>query len=384
MNPYQNTKKNLPRHQRFVLLFLLGYALIRPGTILGQDRADEGFKPAMPGRAFAFPADHRAHRDYKTEWWYYNGQLQDTAGHRYGYQLTFFRVGIRPGPVSSQGSRWRVREVYLAHLAVTDVAHKSFSYAEKVSRGNLGLAGAETGRYRVWIEDWSVGQEGEAQVLRAGDRSLGLNLQAFPTHPPLIHGSDGISRKGAGTGQASHYYSLTRMATRGQMFLKGRTVEVQGLSWMDHEFGSNQLQTGQIGWDWFSLNLGDQAELMLYQIRERNGQSGPYSSGTMVSGDRIPQPLSREDFSIEVLRTWKSPRSQATYPAGWQINSPRQKLFLRITPVLADQELMTMKSTRVTYWEGLVTAEGTYQGQSVKGQGYVEMTGYDLRFAPRL
>jgi predicted secreted hydrolase len=174
------------------------------------------------------------------------------------------------------------------------------------------------------------------------------------------------------------------MATRGQIILQGRTVKVQGLSWMDHEFGSNQLQPDQIGWDWFSLNLGDQAELMLYQIRERNGQIGPYSSGTMVSKSRVLQPLSREDFSIEALGTWKSPRSQAAYPAGWRIAIPRQNLILRLTPVLADQELMTMKSTRVTYWEGLVTAEGTYGGQPVKGQGYVEMTGYDPRFAPRL
>jgi predicted secreted hydrolase len=363
-------------------IFLAG--LVWPWPSPTQDRPAKGFTPALAGRAFAFPEDHRVHRDYKTEWWYYNGQLQDAEGRRYGYQLTFFRVGIRPGPVSGQGSRWRVRDVYLAHLAVTEVDHKRFSYAEKISRGNLGLAGAETGRYRVWIEDWSVGEEGEVQVLRAGDRNLGLYLQAFPNNPPLIHGSEGISRKGAGTGQASHYYSLTRMATGGQILLRGRTVKVQGLSWMDHEFGSSQLQPGQIGWDWFSLNLGDQAELMLYQIRERNGQSGPYSSGTLVFRDRIPQPLSREDFSIEVLRTWKSPHSQATYPAGWQIAIPRQQVILRVTPVVADQELMTMKSTRVTYWEGLVTAEGTCRGQSVKGRGYVEMTGYDLRFVPRL
>ena len=376
--------KNYTRHQGFALLVLLAGALIWPGIVPGQERAEERFQPALPGRAFVFPEDHRAHLNYKTEWWYYNGQLADAEGRRYGYQLTFFRVGIRPGPVSSQGSRWRVRDIYLAHLAVTDVDHQRFSYAEKVSRGNLGLAGAENGRFRVWIEDWSVAQEGEAQVLSAGDRSLGLHLQAFPTNPPLIHGSDGISRKGAGTGQASHYYSLTRMATRGKIILQGRTVKVQGLSWMDHEFGSNQLQPGQVGWDWFSLNLGDQAELMLYQIRERNGQIGPYSSGTMVSRGEVPQSLSREDFSITVLKTWKSPRSQATYPAGWRIAVPRQHLLLQVTPALADQELMTMKSTRVTYWEGLVTAEGTFRGLPVKGQGYVEMTGYDLRFTPRL
>ncbi len=363
-----------------IILVGLAWPVLGPG----QDREAEGFKPALPGRAFAFPEDHRAHPGYKTEWWYYNGQLKDAEGRRYGYQLTFFRVGIRPGPVSSRGSRWRVREVYLAHLAVTDVDQQRFSYLEKVSRGNLGLAGAETGRYRVWIENWSVAEEGKAQVLNAGDRSLGLHLQVFPTNPPVIHGVDGISRKGAGTGQASHYYSLTRMVTGGEITLNGRAVKVQGLSWMDHEFGSNQLQPNQIGWDWFSLNLGDQTELMLYQIRERNRQIGPYSSGTMVSQGRAPHPLSRDDFSIEVLRTWKSPHSQATYPAGWQIAVPRQHLNLRVTPVLNDQELMTLKSTRVTYWEGLVTAEGTYRGQPVKGQGYVEMTGYDLRFAPRL
>ena len=371
-------------HHWVTLLVLLGWVLIRPGMISGQDRAVEGFKPALPGRAFSFPADHRAHPEYKTEWWYYNGQLRDAAGHRYGYQLTFFRVGLRPGPVPRQGSRWSLREVYLAHLAVTDVRRKKFSFAEKASRGNLGLAGAETGRYRVWIENWSVSEEGQAQVLIAGDRRLGLNLRASPSGPPVIHGSGGISRKGAGTGQASHYYSLTRMATQGRITVQGRTMEVRGLSWMDHEFGSNQLQADQVGWDWFSLNLGDEAELMLYQIRHRDGRIDPHSSGTVVFKDRVPQPLSREDFSIQVLKTWTSPRSRATYPAVWRIAVPRQDLIIRVTPVLDDQELMTPKSTRVTYWEGLVTAEGTRAGRAVKGQGYVEMTGYDPRFAPRL
>ena len=348
----------------------------------GQDRGVAGFKPALPGRSFSFPADHRAHPEYKTEWWYYSGQLQDAEGHGYGYQLTFFRVGLRPGPVPSRGSRWSLREVYLAHLAVTNVRSKKFSYAEKAARGNLGLAGAETGRYRVWIEHWSVAEAGETQVLIAGDRSLGLHLQVLPSGPPVIHGSDGISRKGAGTGQASHYYSLTRMPTEGRITLQGREIKVRGLSWMDHEFGSNQLQPDQIGWDWFSLNLGNQEELMLYQIRHRDGRVDPSSSGTLVMKNRIPQSLSREEVSIQVLKTWKSPRSQATYPAGWQIAIPRKGLLLRVTPVLADQELLTLKSTRVIYWEGLVTVEGTRAGQPITGQGYVELTGYDPRFAP--
>lgn len=363
-------------------LFLVG--LVWPCLSSGQNLPVAGFKAALPGRAFSFPADHRVHPEYKTEWWYYNGQLQDAEGQGYGYQLTFFRVGLRPGPVPSRGSRWSLREVYLAHLAVTDVRRKKFSYAEKAGRGNLGLAGAETGRYRVWIENWSVAAAGEAQVLIAGDRSLGLRLQVLPSGPPVIHGAEGISRKGPGIGQAAHYYSLTRMPTLGWITVQGREIKVQGLSWMDHEFGSNQLQPDQIGWDWFSLNLGNQAELMLYQIRRREGRVDPYSSGTMVVKNRGPQHLSREEVSIQVLKTWKSPRSQATYPAGWRIAIPRQDLILRVTPVLADQELLTLKSTRVIYWEGLVTVEGTHAGRPVTGQGYVELTGYDPRFAPRL
>jgi predicted secreted hydrolase len=363
-----------------ILLAGLGWPRLSPGQALPV----AGFRPALPGRAFTFPADHRAHPEFKTEWWYYSGQLQDAEGRDYGYQLTFFRVGLKPGPIPSTGSRWRLREVYLAHVAVTEVRSKKFSYAEKAARGNLGLAGAETEGFRVWIENWSVAAAGEAQVLIAGDRRLGLHLQVRPSGPPVIHGSDGISRKGAGIGQASHYYSLTRMPTQGRITVQGRTIAVQGLSWMDHEFGSNQLQPEQIGWDWFSLNLGSQAELMLYQIRHRDGRVDPYASGTMVFKNRIPQPLSREDFSIGVLKTWKSPRSQATYPAGWRIVVPREELILKVTPVLADQELVTLKSTRVIYWEGLVTVEGTRAGQPVTGRGYVELTGYDARFVPRL
>jgi predicted secreted hydrolase len=358
---------------------LLGFEMA-----LGQDTRGGEFRPALPGRVYQFPADHGAHKEFKTEWWYYNGHLQDGRGRSFGYQLTFFRVGLtrkRPAP---QGSRWRAAEVYLAHLAITDRERKTFQFLEKAGRGNLGLAGADTGRYRVWIDRWQVEERQGLQVLTAGDRSLGIELTLAPTARPIVHGFQGISRKGAGIGRASHYYSLTRLKTKGQIRIGGETREVEGQSWMDHEFGSNQLAPQQIGWDWFSLQLTESLDLMLYQIRREEGRTDPHSSGTLVLPDRQIRPISSADFSIRIFQYWTSPNSGARYPAGWEISLPAQQLFLRVLPWVADQELLTAKSTRITYWEGAVAVTGTWRGRPVQGQGYVEMTGYDRRFPPRM
>jgi predicted secreted hydrolase len=205
-----------------------------------------------------------------------------------------------------------------------------------------------------------------------------------PTAPPVIHGSQGISRKGEGIGRASHYYSLTRIKTRGQIRVQGETRQVEGLSWMDHEFGSNQLQPYQTGWDWFSLQLDEPLELMIYQLRHRDGKIDPYSSGTLVLPNRQAGSLQLSDFSIRVFQYWQSPHSRARYPAGWEISLPAQGLFLRVLPWVADQELLTAASTRITYWEGAVSVAGTWQGRPVRGNGYVEMTGYDRRFLPKI
>ena len=211
-----------------------------------------------------------------------------------------------------------------------------------------------------------------------------MHLSLLPTAPPVIHGSQGISRKGEGIGRASHYYSLTRIKTKGQIRIQGETREVEGLSWMDHEFGSNQLQDQQIGWDWFSFQLPESLDLMLYQIRLQDGKIDPHSSGTVVLPDRRIRTLSPSDFFIRVFQFWKSPNSGAWYPSGWEIFLPAQGLFLRVLPWVADQELLTTKSTRITYWEGAVSVAGTWQGRPIQGAGYVEMTGYDRRFPPRI
>lgn len=377
-------KKENQRQWGRCLLILIVSGLAGPWILQGQDRKDQEFQPARPGWTYRFPRDHGAHKEFQTEWWYYNGHLWDARGRAFGYQLTFFRVGLtreRPAP---QASRWRAREVILAHLAVTDRQGKRFRFREKAGRANLGLAGAETDRYRVWIENWQAEERAGVQVLQAGDSSLGLDFTLSPATPPIVHGFQGISQKGEGIGRASHYYSLTRIPTKGRLRIGAETLAVTGLSWMDHEFGSNQLQPHQVGWDWFALQLTEPLDLMLYQIRHQDGRPDPHSSGTLVLPNRQISPLGLADFSLDVFQYWTSPHSGARYPAGWEISLPAQKLSLRLIPWVADQELLTAKSTRVTYWEGAVAVTGTWQGRPVQGHGYVEMTGYDRRFRPRI
>jgi predicted secreted hydrolase len=343
-----------------------------------------GFKQALPGWKYEFPRDHRVHRESKTEWWYYNGYLRDPGGNNFGFQVTFFRVGLLPDPIPRTGSQWQIRDVIMAHLAVTDINRKTFLYQEKVSRANLGLAGADRDQYRVWLENWQVADEGKGHQIRAGDGDLSLSLTVIPTGPPLIHGTEGVIKKGAGAGRAAHYYSMTRMETKGLIKIRGREVPVAGVSWMDHEFGSNQLQEKQVGWDWFSLQLDNRLDLMIYQLRHEDGRVDPNSSGTLAGSDFRPLRLSLSDIQLRVLKYWKSSRSGATYPASWEINLPKHDLRVELVPLMADQELLTPKSTRITYWEGIVAVKGTYKGQKVTGKGYVEMTGYDQRFRPKI
>jgi predicted secreted hydrolase len=342
------------------------------------------FKPALPGWKYEFPRDHRVHREFKTEWWYYNGHLKGSEGKKFGFQVTFFRVGLIPGPMPKEGSRWQIRDVVMAHLAVTDIPNKTFLYQEKTGRANLGLAGTDTDRYRVWVENWEVIEEGKGHRIQVGEGDFSLSLNLTPTGPPLIHGLNGIIKKGDGAGQAAHYYSITRMDTQGYIKIKGKQIPVTGLSWMDHEFGSNQLQETQTGWDWFSLQLDNGMDLMIYQIRHEDGRVDPNSSGTLIGLERRKIHLSLSEIKLRVLNFWKSFRSGATYPASWEIQLPQHDLRLQLVPLMADQELMTPRSTGITYWEGIVKVNGTYQGRLVKGEGYVEMTGYDQRFRPKI
>jgi predicted secreted hydrolase len=349
----------------------------------------EEFKRALPGKIFSFPQDHFSHPEFKTEWWYYSGHLQSQGQDKksYGYQLTFFRTGLKR-EAKNQKSKWAIQDLYFAHLALTDESKMKFEYREKVNRGSLGEGGASVFKkdgkpFRVWLEDWSVELKGplmQDHLLKAGEKNLGIELILIPEKNPVIHGQNGISQKAEGEGYASHYYSITHLKTTGKVFLKNKEIPVEGISWMDHEFGSNQLQKYQAGWDWFSIQLDNRVDLMFYQIRHRDGKTDPYSSATIIFPDGRYQYLPKKEFQIDVLNQWKSPKSGAIYPSGWSVKVPDHQIELMLTPTVKNQELITKESTQVTYWEGSVRVNGKYQGHSIKGMSYVELTGYAKPF----
>ena len=333
------------------------------------------YQLALPGRKLSFPADHYSHPDFRTEWWYYTGHLETGAGKRYGYQVTFFRFGVRDRQKDMEEPPL-FTDLYMAHFALSDLAAKQFRYRERIHRGYGDRAGAATDRYLVWNEDWRVEGDGKNHEIFVSDRGTTLQLSLQSLKPPALHGDNGHSQKGEGEGRASYYYSLTRMRTEGELTIDGRKEKVRGLSWMDHEFGSNQLRDDQVGWDWFSIQLDNQTELMLYLMRRKDGTVDPYSSGTLVGASGATRHFAREDFRVEVLDRWKSPQSGASYPMGWKVSIPVEEIDLEILPAFPDQELITSRSTRVTYWEGAVGITGTFKQSPVTGQGYVEMTGY--------
>ena len=333
------------------------------------------YQLALPGRKISFPADHYSHPDFKTEWWYYTGHLETDNGKRYGYQVTFFRFGVRDRQKQMK-EQPLFTELYMAHFALSDIAEKKFTFRERINRGYNDKAGAATDRYRVWNEDWKVEGDDTNHRIQVSDRGTALRLTLKSLKPPVLHGLNGLSQKGEGEGRASYYYSLTRMQSDGEVTINGKKEKVRGLSWMDHEFGSNQLREDQVGWDWFSLQLDNQTELMLYLIRRKDGTADPYSSGTLVRADGTIKHLALKDFRIAVLDRWKSPKSGANYPMKWKVSIPLEELELEITPAFQDQELITNRSTRVTYWEGAARVDGVVRNRTVIGAGYVEMTGY--------
>jgi predicted secreted hydrolase len=335
-----------------------------------------GFARAEGPRPFDFPADYGPHPDFQTEWWYYTGNLQTADGRRFGYQLTFFRRALAP-PAERQDrpSDWATDQVYMAHFALTDVTGNQHQAFERFSRGAAGLAGASSPPYRVWLEDWRVEQledDPNRVRMRAAEGDVALDLRLIDRKGPVLHGERGYSQKGPNPGNASHYYSQTRLETSGTLQVGEESLRVRGWSWMDHEFSTSALAPGQVGWDWFALQLDDGSELMVFQIRQADGEIDPFSSGTLIDAYGATRHLTRDDFTVELEGTWRSPRSGASYPARWTVRVPAANLTLAVEPLVADQEL----NVSYAYWEGAVRVEGQHTGAIVTGQGYVEMTGY--------
>ena len=371
----------IARVARYAML-VTAFLVVSLSMVFGTTPAPAPFQPAIAGYRYDFPKDHGSHPTYRTEWWYYTGHLQSKNGRSFGFELTFFRRASPPEEIKTLPSKWSINHLYFAHFALTDINGKRFHFSEKFSREGLGKAGADESRLRVWIDDWRADASTEpfaSHTLVAHDETHTLALTLQPAKPLVTHGAAGISRKGKDVGQASHYYSFTRLATTGSLTIDGEQIEVSGTSWMDHEFGSAELGTDQVGWDWFSIQLEDDTELMLYRMRRKDGSSDLASSGTAVSSDGRTRHLEVTDFQIESTGTWTSSESKATYPSRWKLTFPSLDLVLDVTPLLADQELRTSRSTKVSYWEGAVAVTGTKQGKPIKGQGYVELTGYAER-----
>jgi predicted secreted hydrolase len=264
----------------------------------------------------------------------------------------------------------------MAHFALSDKQEKRFFFRDRANRGFGGKAGALVHRYLVWNEDWKVEGKGESHVIDVKDRDRSLRLRLTPLKPPVLHGQNGLSSKGEGKGRASYYYSLTRLKTEGVLEIGEKVKTVHGLTWMDHEFGSDQLGKDQVGWDWFSVQLDNETEIMLYLIRRQDGSVDPHSSGTLIYQDGTARHLTLKEFRVDILKRWKSSHSGGVYPMRWKVSIPDEGVDLEVNPFFPQQELDTKKSTRETYWEGSVKVSGTYQKKPTKGLGYVEMTGY--------
>jgi predicted secreted hydrolase len=370
-------------HKRFILLFLFVFVFSHV-WVFAEDT--KGYISVTGPCDLKFPKDHASHQGYRTEWWYYTGNLQSAVGNHYGFQLTFFRRRIIPLESEKKwptpASAWRTSQIYLAHAAISDLDGKRHFYAQRMGRGVLGIAGElwDDDIVRIFLNKWSTQIGPRAHHLKVISAPFSFDLNLTPVKPPVFHGKEGYSRKGSTPERASCYYSLTRLDTKGQVTLAGKTLAVSGLSWMDHEFSTAPLEPGLVGWDWFSLQLSDNTEIMIYLLRQKDGKLNPASSGTYIRSNGKTRHLFRHDIEVTVTDTWNSPNSRAVYPARWRLKIQSPAIDLIVAPNMADQEMRTVESTGVTYWEGSVSVRGFKNGRRINGKGYVELTGYAKAF----
>lgn len=334
------------------------------------------YRTAVPGYRFEFPRDYFDHPDFQTEWWYYTGNLKSANGHRFGFELTFFRQAVSRDP--AHAATWDVRDIYLTHLALSDLDGQKFYHSERINRAGPGLAGVSASTARIWNGNWQIQWQGSDQNLQAIEKQFQLHLALHPEKPPVLHGENGVSQKSEGAGHASYYFSLTRLTAMGQLELNGETFGVSGLAWMDHEFFTHQLEQDQVGWDWLSLQLQDKTELMLFRLRRENGSLDPLSAGTYIDEQGKSTHLRSVDFNLQPLdELWTSPTTHASYPIAWKILIPKLNIELEARTPLPSQELTGKTKIVPSYWEGAITLEGRRGKVLLKGVGYLEMTGYD-------
>ncbi|TDI96597.1 MAG: hypothetical protein E2O67_01730 [Deltaproteobacteria bacterium] len=344
------------------------FKTINISKVLSNDIDKTVFQRATKPIKFYFPKDHGSHPEYQTEWWYFTGNLRDTDNNRFGYQLTFFRRALG-SKISNDNSAWRSNEVYFAHFAITDVKNEKYYSFEKWSRAVPKLAGSDSGNLGVWIDDWRVtAYLDKGYLLESNSENKSISLILKQAKKEVLNGNKGLSQKSMEPGNASYYYSITRLNTTGKIIIDGREYVVEGLSWFDHEWSTSVLAPNQTGWDWFSIQLGDNTDIMIYVLRLKDGSVDPFSSGTFVDNLGNAEHLSSSDFYVNIKDYWKSPKTNIKYPSKWNITIPKHSLTLDVEPVLNNQEF----SHSFTYWEGAVRVSGG----NISGEGYVELTGY--------
>ena len=336
---------------------------------------------ALPGYKYDFPRDHFNHPDYKTEWWYYTGNVHTADGHRFGFELTFFRQGVNVSPQDS--GVWNPEQVYLAHLALSDIDGQRFYHRERLNRAGPGLAGISLPDGRYWNGNWMVqwtSPSNDTQVLEAVCDQFSLSLQLKPQKRPVIHGRNGVSQKGPDKGDSSHYISFSRIGAEGQLTFGATVYKVDGLAWMDHEFFTQAANQSLAGWDWFAIQLDNNEELMLYRLRQKSGAPDPFSSGSYIDVKGDTHFLANTDLELSPEQQWQSPASHARYPLVWHIRVARFNIDLTARTLLKQQELYSNDGVSPTYWEGAMQYIGQVHSQPVTGVGYLEMTGYDKAF----
>jgi predicted secreted hydrolase len=328
--------------------------------------APETFRQVTGPRPFSFPADHAAHPGYRNEWWYFTGNLQGPGGERWGFQFTLFRFELDHAPRPE--SAWSADAVWMAHLALSDVDGRVFHQAERFARGALGLAGATEDRW--WLRDWQVTRDGDRFELTAVAGDFGLDLAMTAARPIVRQGEDGYSRKGPQPGNVSHYYSISRLEATGEVRVDGRAVSVEGLAWLDREWGSSQLADNLAGWDWFSLQLDDGRDVMVYRLRTDQGEASRFSAGKVIYPDGTSRTLGPDDFNAKPQRRWRDTEGNA-WPLDWTVTIPSEDLSLAVSARFDDQRWRGA----VSYWEGAVGVRDTDSGESL-GRGYLELSGY--------
>jgi predicted secreted hydrolase len=335
--------------------------------------ADTTYPPVVPGLELAFPRDEGSHPDFRIEWWYVTGQLEDTESkvkRPRGFQVTFFRV--RTGLAENNPSSFAPRQVLFAHAAIADPADGKLHHAQRSARAGFDLAYAREGALDVKLDDWSLRQDGPGRyvtVVHGEDFDFELTLQA--TQSPLLQGERGFSRKGPDPRAASYYYSLPQLAVDGTIVLDGRRQQVRGQAWFDHEWSSNYVDENALGWDWMGVNLHDGSALMAFRMRDRQG--GERWAGATLREKKAAAPFGPEAVEWTPLKSWRSPRTGVSYPIAWRVQVGDRRY--RVEPLMLDAELDSRPTTGILYWEGPIRLLDDASGEEL-GRGYLELTGY--------